>query len=288
MTSVAFRVIEPDICTTGTVFASPHSGRAYDRRFLARSVLDERTIRSSEDAFVDLLFEAAPKYGAPLLLADVPRAFVDLNRAPDEFDPAVIDGVRSGFHNPRVSSGLGVVPRVVANGRAIYRGKLTLDEARARIRTCWRPYHDRLQDLLDTARHDYARALLIDCHSMPHEALEHARGAKGGTPEVVLGDRFGAAAAPDVMDAVEEAFTNAGLRVARNTPFAGAFVTQYYGRPSRRQHVVQIEIDRALYMNEVTITPTADFASLQRVIEDVIAQLCMIGRNAPSLPLAAE
>lgn len=286
MTSAPFRVIRPEKNTTSVVFASPHSGRDYSPSFLSRSVLDQVSIRSSEDAFVDLLFENAPVHGAPLLLSQVPRAFVDLNRAPDELDPAVIEGVRPAMHNPRVSSGLGVVPRVVANGRAIYRGKLTLDEARERIRDCWWPYHDALQSLLDEARQAFGAAILVDCHSMPHEALENARTGGGPTPNVVLGDRFGAAASSGVVDAIEAAFSAAGLRVARNAPFAGAFVTQHYGRPSRNQHVVQIEIDRALYMDEAAIRPSRDFAAFKALIDGVTAEICALGR--PAVPMAAE
>jgi N-formylglutamate amidohydrolase len=128
---------------------------------------------------------------------------------------------------------------------------------------------------------------LIDCHSMPHEAIEnHARNS-APAPDVVLGDRFGAAASREVVDRIEAAFTDAGLKVARNAPFAGAFIAQSYGRPSRRQHVVQIEIDRRLYLEEASIKPSADFDAFQRLLEGVICQIAQIGRSA-AVPLAAE
>ena len=140
------------------------------------AVLDRHVIRSSEDAFVDRLFDMAPAMGAPLLAARVPRAFIDLNRAADELDPALIEGIARAPHNPRVSSGLGVIPRVVAGGRAIYRGKLTLAEAEARITRHWHPYHQALRRLMDQTVAAFGQAVLIDCHSMPHEAIEaHAR-----------------------------------------------------------------------------------------------------------------
>ncbi|MEO0677216.1 MAG: N-formylglutamate amidohydrolase [Pseudomonadota bacterium] len=281
----AYTLLRPKDQTTSVVFASPHSGRDYPMWFLKRSVLDERTIRSSEDAFVDRLFERAPSFGAPLLLAGAPRAFVDLNRATDELDPALIEDLRKSVHNPRVASGLGIVPRVVSNGRPIYNGKISLEEAHARISDYWQPYHDRLQALLDEARGTFGRALLIDCHSMPHEAIENSRGG-ARRADVVLGDRFGAAASSDIVECIEAAFTNAGLRVARNAPFAGAFIAQQYGRPSRGQHVVQVEIDRSLYMDEAKIAPNANFAAFRALITQVVEEVCEIGR--PMVQLAAE
>ena len=287
MTHHAFTLARPATRTTSVIFASPHSGNAYDARFLALSVLNESEIRSSEDAFVDKLFANAPQFGAPLLTAAAPRAFVDLNRAPDELDPALIEGVRRLSHNPRVASGLGVVPRVVSNGRAIYSGKLPLAEAHRRISQFWRPYHDTLQALVDENLRSFGESILVDCHSMPHEALENVGPPGAPRPNVVLGDRFGAAASSHVVDRIEAVFTQAGLRVARNMPFAGAYITQHYGRPSRRQHAVQVEIDRSLYMNERTLAPHEGFDTFCEVIDAVIAGLAQIGRPAGQ-EMAAE
>ncbi|MBQ2261834.1 MAG: N-formylglutamate amidohydrolase [Loktanella sp.] len=273
--------------TTSVVFASPHSGRDYPAAFLRRSVLDAHEIRSSEDAFVDLLFAPVPAHGAPLLTATAPRAFLDLNRGPDELDPALVEGARRNAHNPRIASGLGVIPRVVANGRQIYRGKLTLVEAHQRVKQYWRPYHDQLQMLLDQSINAFGEAILIDCHSMPHEALENMGPAGAGRPDIVLGDRFGATVSGLVMDQVEAAFADAGLKVARNMPFAGAHIVQHYGRPSRGQHAVQVEIDRALYMNERTLEPSAQFAAFCELLTGVIARLADIGRRQ-DLQVAAE
>ena len=282
--AAAYRLTLPDPRSTGVVFASPHSGRAYSRAFLARSALDARAIRSSEDAFVDELFAAAPHHGAPLLAAEAPRAFVDVNRAADELDPALIEGVRRGGHNPRVSSGLGVIPRVVAGGRAIYRGRMTLADARARLEGCWEPYHAALRGLMEESHAAFGEAILIDCHSMPHEAVD---GGRAGRPDVVLGDRFGAAAAPGLVERVEAAFARAGLRVARNAPFAGAYVTQAYGRPSHGSHAIQVEIDRALYMDEARVERRPDFDAFRAVVSGVVAEICVIGRER-AVPLAAE
>ena len=277
---------QPARQTAPVVFSSPHSGADYPPAFLMHSALDQRTIRSSEDAFVDRLFDMAPEMGAPLLAARVPRAYVDLNRAADELDPAVIDGIVRPAHNPRISSGLGVIPRVVAGGQAIYSGKLSLAEAEARIQKFWHPYHAALRGLIDSTHQRFGEALLIDCHSMPHEAIEaHARPGQL-RPEVVLGDRFGAAASRDVVDRIEAAFAAAGLRVARNAPFAGAYIAQAYGRPSRRTHVIQVEIDRALYMDEVRVEPLAGFAAFRGLIAGVVAEIC--GARRREAPLAAE
>jgi len=286
MQSEAYVLTLPPRQETPVVFSSPHSGRDYPAAFLAATVLDPLTIRSSEDAFVDELFAAAPRHGAPLLAARAPRAYVDLNRAPDELDPCVIEGLPRSTHNPRIASGLGVIPRVVAGGRAIYRGKLSRDEAEDRIDRHWRPYHARLASLLEGAHARFGQAVLIDCHSMPHEAIEaHARPGSS-RPEVVLGDRFGAAASRDVMDRVEAAFTRAGLNVSRNAPFAGAHITQAYGRPARGQHAIQVEIDRALYMEEQSLRKSADFAAFRALLDGVIAEITEIGRLR--VPLAAE
>ncbi|MEL6168871.1 MAG: N-formylglutamate amidohydrolase [Pseudomonadota bacterium] len=286
MPKTAYTLTMPDERTTGVVFASPHSGRNYPWSFLRRSVLDEKTVRSSEDAFVDQLFAMAPLMGAPLIAAEAPRAFVDLNRSSEELDPALVEGAPVSSHNPRVTSGLGVIPRVVANGRSIYRGKISRKEAEMRLNQHWHPYHSRLQNLIDTAIEGFGQAILIDCHSMPHEAVDAVSHAPGPRPEIVIGDRFGAAARTDVVDRVEDAFRRAGFTVIRNAPFAGAYTAQHYGRPSRGQHVVQVEIDRSLYMNETMIRPNGNFAAFRSQIADVVAELVEIGR--PSLPLAAE
>ncbi len=286
MPARAYILDRPSELTSCVVFSSPHSGNDYPDWFLQRSILDSRSIRSSEDAFVDRLFAAAPTFGVPILKAGAPRAFVDYNRSADELDPALITGVTWRGNNPRVASGLGVIPRVVSNGRPIYHGKLAADEAEGRLKNYWHPYHRVLQDLLDEARSTFGRAILVDCHSMPHEALENVRLKNGKRPEIDLGDRFGASAHPEIVDEIEAAFVAAGLVVSRNTPFAGAYVTQHYGRPSRGQHAIQIEIDRGLYMDEAHIVPNANFTSFRQMLRDVIGRIAEVGR--PETRMAAE
>ncbi len=287
MPKLAYQVIAPTSRRTSVVFASPHSGRDYPWSFVRKSVLDSQMIRSSEDAFVDDLFDAAPSFGAPLLKACAPRAFIDYNRSADELDPALIDGMAKGKAlNPRVASGLGVVPRVVAGGRAIYRGKMPMSEAQRRIETYWQPYHRKLQELLDASHRAFGMSILVDCHSMPHEAVDSIARLGAKRPDVVLGDRFGAAADEEVVEQIERALVSAGLRVVRNTPFAGAYTAQHYGRPSRGQHAVQIEIDRSIYMNEKMIRPNGNFKAFKALLEGVIADITRFGER--KIPLAAE
>jgi N-formylglutamate amidohydrolase len=283
---VPFKLVRPECDPTGIVFSSPHSGRTYDPDFLASTILDEHAIRSSEDAFIDVLVDGAPCRGVTVLTARAPRAFVDLNRGAEEMDPALVAGVRRIAHNPRVTSGLGVIPRVVANGRAIYRGKITQAEANRRIESYWRPFHDALQMVLNEQRARFGKVILLDWHSMPHEAIEGFSQGGSPTPDVVLGDRFGAAADGLLVAQIEDAFALEGLRVSRNSPFAGAYITQHYGRPAQGQHVVQVEIDRSLYMDEVTLQPRADFEAVKEMIDRITARIVDIGQRESSL--AAE
>lgn len=268
------------------VFSSPHSGSDYAPAFLAASPLTPLQLRSSEDAFVDELYGAAPAYGAPLLAARIPRACIDLNRAPDDLDPALIAGASRRFLNARVAAGLGVIPRVVGEGRPIIVGKLSLAEAQARIAAGWHPYHDRLRALLADARAAHGAAVLFDCHSMPHDALNAAALVGGRRPDVVLGDRFGVACDRGVIDAAAAAFTAEGFRVARNAPFAGGYITQTYGRPQSGVHAVQIEIDRSLYMDEIRVERLPQFHEVAARLSRVVAGLAAIGPRA--LPMAAE
>lgn len=287
MSEVAYHLTHPERRTTSVVFASPHSGRAYPWSFLSRTVLNEKSIRSSEDAFVDRLFDSAPRMGAPFIRAGMPRAFVDLNRNADELDPALIEGAPRVMHNPRVASGLGVIPRVVANGQQIYSGRLPLAEAHRRIENYWRPYHRVLRQQLDQAHDLFGQAILVDCHSMPHEAMDSVARSGVRRPDVVLGDRFGAAADEAIVDRIEAVFTAAGLVVTRNTPFAGAFITQHYGRPARNRHAVQVEIDRSLYMDERLIRPNGNFHGFRELLITVIGGIAEIGRPSERR-LAAE
>jgi N-formylglutamate amidohydrolase len=276
----------PDELRSCAVFSSPHSGADYPAALLEASLLTPLQLRSSEDAFVDELFGAAPAHGAPLIAARVPRACIDLNRAPDDLDPALIAGTSRRFLNARIAAGLGVIPRVVGEGRPIMHGKLTLAEAQRRIADCWHPYHGKLRELVAAARSAFGAAILFDCHSMPHDALNAAPLVRGRRPEVVLGDRFGVACDRTVVDAAAEAFADAGFAVARNAPFAGGYITQTYGRPQQGVHALQIEIDRSLYMDEVRVERRPDFHEVASLLDRVVTGLAALGPRP--LPMAAE
>jgi len=258
-----FEVVAPRGVGAPLLFNAPHSGRVYPARFVAASRLDPTTLRRSEDAFVDELFLTAPLAGAPLLRAHFPRAYLDVNREPYELDPRMFDGRLPGFANTRtarVASGLGTIPRLVGEGLDIYDRPLPVEEAAARIAALYIPYHEALICLIDDIRRRWGRMLLVDCHSMPSHLL-------GPKPEkidadIVLGDRFGASAEPWLIELMAEELRARGYRVARNKPYAGGFITEHYGRPASGVHVVQIEINRALYLDERHIEKTAGFEPL--------------------------
>ena len=239
--------IEPARLTSALVFSSPHSGSRYPHSFLESSRLDALTLRRSEDAFVDELFLPCVGLGAPLLRALFPRAYLDANREPYELDPKVFDGPLPDYANTRslrVAVGLGTIPRVVGDAQPIYRQPLAVNEGLARIATLYRPYHARLEALIARAARQFGKALLIDCHSMPSNA------ADVGGLDIVLGDRFGASAAPFVIETLETSLRASGYRVRRNKPFAGGYITERFGAPAQGVHAIQIEIARAIYLDE--------------------------------------
>ena len=279
MQSNAFTLRAPDVQTTPVVFASPHSGRDYATYFGNRSVLSQEALRSSEDAFVDLLFDTVPAAGAMFLKAEAPRSFIDFNRAPDELDTALIEGLQGHHRGLRAASGLGVIPRVVAGGRQIYAEKVTQQEAYFRLSTLWKPYHDTLRQVMDKTREQFGIAILVDCHSMPQSALRKSDSVLVREADIVLGDRFGGSARPHIMDQAEAAFQQAGLRVTRNVPFAGAYITRTYGQPSRGLNCIQVEINRALYMDERKVEPRPDFDEFRRLIGGVARKLISMGEQ---------
>lgn len=265
----AFETVRPRRLLAPFVFNSPHSGRDYPARFLEISQLDRTAIRQSEDAFVDDLFSRAPRKGMPLLRAHFPRAYLDVNREPYELDPAMFHEplpTRFNTKSPRVAAGLGTLARNVSETRQIYRSRLHLSDALMRIEGIYKPYHQTLQKLLGETLAEFGVAVLIDCHSMP----QLGRTGNRASPDIVLGDRYGSACAPALVDLAETVFSGAGLRVARNRPYAGGHNTRTYGRPRHGLHALQIEISRHLYMNERTLSPNDGFASLMDIIERLL------------------
>ena len=267
--SQGFDLLEPPGPFSPLVFCSPHSGNVYPRRFLAQSRLDATTLRRSEDAHVDRLFAAMPELGAPLLRAHFPRAYLDVNREPYELDPRMFDGRLPSFANTRslrVAGGLGTIARIVGEAQEIYTRRLPVSEALMRIDGLYKPFHRLLRQVLDRAANRFGHCLLVDCHSMPSttavcdpqgRAVEEKLRA-----DFVLGDRFGTSCHPAIIDLMDYELRRMGYAVGRNKPYAGGFITEHYGHPRSGRNAVQVEINRALYMNERTLEPAAGFAGL--------------------------
>ena len=282
-----YDILLPERQTAPLVLASPHSGADYPPDFVAESPLTARDLRRSEDAFVDELFAAAPEFGAPLLRARFPRAYVDPNREPFELDPEMFEDPLPGYVNARsrrVAAGLGTVARIVSSGREIHGRKLRFAEAEARIHACYRPYHAALRRLVDRTRRRFGYCVLVDCHSMPSVGGPTDPDSGRRRADFVLGDGFGATCDGAVTAAAEDALARQGGLVARNKPFSGGHTTRHYGRPSEGVHALQIEINRALYMDERTIARLPAFPEIARRMAGVVAALAEIGR----VDLAAE
>ena len=270
-----FIIERPARQTCAVVFSSPHSGRHYSSEFLAVSRLDPRALRRSEDSFVDELFGFAPTLGAPLIAATFPRAYCDANRERWELDPEMFADALPSYCNVtsrRVAAGFGTIARLVSSGETIYREKLRFKEARARIASCWEPYHEALWLLIEDTTARFGGCLLIDCHSMPEDAPRFREQAR-----FVLGDAHGASCSPEIVELVERRLQAAGHVVRRNDPYAGGYVTRFYGRPRSGVHVLQLEIARRLYMDERRNEKRPSFdvlrAELIGLAETVIAHL---------------
>jgi len=269
-------ILHPTRSRTPLVFASPHSGRCYPAGFVAESKLDAVTLRASEDAYVDELVSAAPRLGAPLIAARFPRALLDANREPWELDPDMFDGplpVWSKTRTPRVAAGLGSVPRIVADGADIYHRRIPVDEAHRRIERLHRPYHTALEQLLSQARATFGVGVLIDCHSMPSIGGPGDRDRGRNRVDFIIGDRYGASCAPELTRAIERRLSRLGFNVARNTPYAGGWSTERYGQPDRGLHAVQIEINRALYLNEARVERALSFGAFRARIERFLKEI---------------
>lgn len=262
------------------VLASPHSGAHYPPEFVAAAALELGALRKSEDCYVDALFSGAPDLGAPLLKALYPRAYLDVNREAYELDPDMFDQPLPAFVNTtsvRVAAGLGTIARIVASRREIYKGKLSFAAAERRINDVYKPYHRILRELISRAWNRFGFCILIDCHSMPSTGHPVDADSDARNIDVVLGDRGGMSCASIVTDTIESSLSALGYRVTRNNPYAGGFTTQHYGDPANGAHAIQIELNRAIYMDEVTLQRRTYFdrlkADLNVMLGDV-AGLC--------------
>ena len=272
----AFQVLYPENQTTPLVFASPHSGHYYPAEFVEASRLDPLTLRRSEDSFVDELFSKAPIFGAPLLKADFPRAYVDPNREAFELDPAMFEDQLPDYVNTnsvKVSAGLGTVARVVTNGEEIYGHKLKFAEVKHRVENSYFPYHQALNELIDATIGKFGICLLIDCHSMPSIGgpMDDDRGNR--RVDVVLGNNHGTSCANQLLSYVSESLKNQGIAIRCNEPYSGGYTTRHYGKPDEGIHTLQIEINRSLYMDETTIVRNRGFRHLSDKITQLISDL---------------
>ncbi len=259
---------EPACHSLPYVFNTGHSGAVYPPSFLAASRLDGLSLRRSEDAHVDRLFAPVVRLGAPLLRANFPRAFLDVNREPYELDPRMFEGRLPPY----------------ADGQEIYPGRIAAAEAVAWIETLYKPYHRTLRSLIQRTAKAHGSCVLIDCHSMPSTSL----GRDDVKADVILGDRYGTACAPMLIDAFEAQFQAHGFRVVRNKPYAGGFITEHYGEPSLGRHALQIEVNRALYMNESSLALTADFPRLMESLTAIVAAVANGPGEMPAPRMAAE
>lgn len=280
-----FEVLEPVSANSPLLYNSPHSGNVFPARFLAQSRLSLADLRRSADLFVDGLLIGAVSRGVPLVRAHFPRCFLDVNREPYELDPGMFEGKLPDFANSRssrVAAGYGTVARLVTDQHPVYRGRIPVAEALRRIDGYYLPYHATLRRHLSALHRRFGRAVLVDWHSMPSAAFPAHRGA-----DIVLGDRHGASCNPELVDFVEHMMRGLGFMVQRNQPYAGGFITEHYGNPARGLHALQIEINRALYMDEARLEPNAGFAAMQDALMQFTEALVGFEQGGAQ-PMAAE
>ncbi len=274
-----YTIRAPDGPAAPLLFSSPHSGRDYGADFLSAARLDALALRRSEDCYIDEICAGVPDHGGTLIAASFPRAWCDANREAWELDPSMFEDALPAWVNTtstRVAAGLGTIARVVATGEAIYRGRLRFAEAQRRVAECWQPYHDAVLALTQTTRDRFGACLLVDCHSMPAHACQDRR----PVPDIVLGDSHGTACAPALLREVEHHFMRRGYVVRRNDPYAGGYITRHYGKPSSRIHALQVEVARALYMDEASLERSPGFS---RVQQDMAGLAALLADQAPGL-----
>jgi N-formylglutamate deformylase len=264
-----FDVFEPSHWRGPVVFNSPHSGCVYPDAFLEAARLDIAALRRSEDSFVDELFLGVVERGYPLMRAHFPRCYVDVNREPYELDPRMFDGRLPSFANTRsmrVAGGLGTVARVVGDAQEIYDQRIPVDDALARIESLYKPYHRSLRRLVSRVHGDFGAAVLVDCHSMPSAPQNRDERPRA---DFILGDRYGTSCVAAVAEAIETALRGHGFTISRNKPYAGGFITEHYGNPAAGLHAIQLELNRALYMDERRYEKLPQFDHMAAVLESL-------------------
>lgn len=256
------------------VLDSPHSGTTYPPDFAP--AVGFGALRTAEDTWVDDLWSDAVELGAPLLAATFPRSYIDPNRAVADLDPLLLDEPWPGTlsESPKVKLGKGLIWRMLDDGTPLYDRKLGINEVRHRIESCWQPYHDRLAQLLDRAHAQFGKVWHINCHSMPSVAGAYATDKPGlAHPDFVLGDRDGTTSDPAFGAFVAKWLRARGYDVAVNDPYKGVELVRAFGRPAEGRHSLQIEINRKLYMDEVSLRPHAGYGKLKADLRDLSAAL---------------
>ncbi|MHA7898885.1 MAG: N-formylglutamate amidohydrolase [Henriciella sp.] len=259
------RVVAP------VIFASPHSGQVYPQSMRELLSVPLSDLQRTEDAFVDELYASASDQGGILLSATYARGFVDLNRDARELDASMFhNGLprMAGMPSARVKAGLGCLPRVGASGRDIYTQPISREDGQFRLEAVHDRYHEVLQQEIDALKPDWSDIFVIDCHSMPSR-----QPGRSNLPDIVLGDRFGSSCSAKLTSLVERHFRREGLSVTRNAPYAGGYTTRRYGRPRRGVHVLQIELNRSLYMNELDVLKSHGFERTRSQIDQLINQI---------------
>ncbi len=278
----SFDLLGPDIPESPVVLSVPHAGRDYPLALRAALRAPVAALSTLEDRHVDLVARAA-RGRETMLVQRVARAWIDLNRAEFERDPKLDDGAVSTaqpLQSIKVRSGLGLVPRRTALAGDLWRRRLSGEEVDCRIAADHRPYHAALDRALAAAKRRFGTAILLDVHSMPSVA------GRGGA-QVVLGDRFGRAAASRFVHRLEGEIERAGLRAALNTPYAGGHILDRHARPEAGIHAIQLELDRALYLDRRLDMLGPGFDATMVLVRNLIAALADEAMATP-VALAAE
>lgn len=261
------------------VLDSPHSGTEYPPDF--NTAIAPGPLRTAEDTWVADLWAGALAHGVPMLAARFPRSYIDANRGEEEIDPLLLDTPwpEPLPESPKVRLGKGLIWRMMDDGTPIYDRKLSHDEVRHRLEACWRPYHQALQNMVSDTHARLGKVWHINCHSMPSVAGAFATDKPGLVhPDFVLGDRDGETASPAFREAVAEFLKARGYSVTLNDPYKGVEIVRRCGDPAAGRHSLQVEINRKLYMDEVTLRPNEGYAKLRGDLADLAAELVRWGR----------
>lgn len=258
------------------VLDSPHSGACYPEDFAFCCPLP--VLRRAEDAYVEELYEAAPEHGATLIGALFPRSYIDVNRAADDLDPGLLAATPPPWLVLRPVTRVGLVRRHAQPGVPIYDRKLGADEVLARIERYHTPYHRVLDQSLDRLHRQFRTVWHLNCHSMPSSGRGRS-GRAGEHGDFVLGDRDGTTCTPEFTDFVARHLRGLGYDVRINEGYKGVEIVRRQGRPAERRHSLQIEVDRALYMDQKTLEKLPGFARLKADLTGLVAALAEFVRD---------